>query len=197
MVDKPKQQKPTIDKQEVVAKSRLFAVEQLNLTFSNGVERVYERLITPPIPAVMVVALLDEEHFIMIQEYAAGFHEYQLTLPKGALDRGETVEEAANRELMEEAGYGARQLTEIKELSLAPGYMGHRLTVVMAEDLYEKRLPGDEPEPIEVIRCAWSELDTIIKDAHFTEGRAVAALYMVRDLLLSSGRLNPEVLFAR
>lgn len=195
MVDNPNQQKPSIDKQEVVAKSRLFAVERLNLTFSNGVERVYERLLTPPIPAVMVVALLDDEHFIMIREYAAGFHEYQLTLPKGALDRGETVEEAANRELMEEAGFGARQLTEIKELSLAPGYMGHRLTVVMAEDLYEKRLPGDEPEPIEMIQCAWSDLDTIVQDVMFTEGRAVAALYMVRDRLLRSGRLDPATHF--
>jgi len=183
-------EKPEILDQEIVAKSRLFAVEQMQLKFSNGAERTYERLLTPPIPAVMVVALVDDAHFIMIREYAAGFHEHQITLPKGALDKGEALFEAANRELMEEAGYGAKQFTEIKELSLAPGYMGHRLTVVMAEQLYQKRLPGDEPEPIEVMIRAWSELDQIVSDPLFSEGRAVAALYMVRDLLIKQGRLT-------
>ncbi len=38
-------QKPTVLASEIVAKSRLFAVEELQLRFSNGVERTYERLV--------------------------------------------------------------------------------------------------------------------------------------------------------
>ena len=38
-------QKPTVLAREIVATSRLFAVEELKLRFSNGVERTYERLV--------------------------------------------------------------------------------------------------------------------------------------------------------
>lgn len=176
-------EKPEILNIEMVAKSKLFGVEQVDLRFSNGVERTYERLVTPPIPAVMVVPLLDDEHIVMIREYGVGFHDYQLTLPKGAVDPGESVEETANRELMEEAGYGANKMQRIKELSLSPAYMGHTLTAVLAENLYEKRLPGDEPEPIETEVHSIYELPKLITDASFTEARAIAALYIVRDLL--------------
>lgn len=175
--------KPEILKQEIVARSRLFAVEQLELRFSNGEERVYERLRTPSIPAVMVVPLLDEDTVLLIREYAGGTENYQLTLPKGALDKGETVNEAANRELMEEAGYGAESITELKKLSLSPGYMGHMIHVVLAEQLYEKRLPGDEPEPIEVVPHKLEDLDTLVAAEDFTEARALAALYIVRDIV--------------
>ena len=87
---------------------------------------------------------------VLIREYGAGVDEYQITLPKGAYEHGEDWRDAANRELKEEAGYGARKLTLLKRMTLSPGYMGHHITVALAEDLYEERLPGDEPEPLEV-----------------------------------------------
>src|SRR5690606_21124984 len=91
--------------------------------------------------------------------------------------------EAANRELMEEAGYGARQFTELKKLSLSPSYMGHLIHIVLAEDLYEKRLPGDEPEPIEVFEHPLEDIDSLIANEDFTEARSLAALYMARDIV--------------
>ena len=52
-------EKPEILDTRLVAKSRLFGIEELHLRFRNGVERTYERLRTPPIAAVMMVPLLD------------------------------------------------------------------------------------------------------------------------------------------
>lgn len=177
-------QKPTLLSHDIVAQSRLFGIERLELRFSNGEERVYERLRSPRIPAVMVVALKNDDTVILIREYACGMNDYQLSLPKGAFDHhGEHVFEAANRELMEEAGYGARRFTELKRLSLSPSYMGHMIHVVLAEDLYEKRLPGDEPEAIEVLEHPLEDIDSLLAAEDFTEARALAALYMVRDIV--------------
>jgi len=173
--------KPKILKKELIARSRLFGIERVELQFSNGEEREYERLRTPSIPAVMIVALKDENTVLLIREYSCGTEDYQLTLPKGAMDLGETVFEAANRELMEETGYGARSFTELKKLTLSPGYMGHTIHVVLAQDLYEKRLLGDEPEPLDVIEHALENMDALVMADDFTEARALAALYIVRD----------------
>ncbi|WPC05477.1 ADP compounds hydrolase NudE [Pseudomonas benzenivorans] len=182
-------QKPTVLAREIVASSRLFRVEELQLRFANGVERTYERLVGKGVGygAVMVVAMVDAEHALLVEEYCGGTEEYELSLPKGLIEPGEDVLAAANRELKEEAGFGARQLEHLTELSLSPGYMSQKIQVVLARDLYEERLPGDEPEPMRVDRVNLRELASLALHPQFSEGRALAALYLARDLLSQRG----------
>ncbi|MDM1696809.1 ADP compounds hydrolase NudE [Thiopseudomonas alkaliphila] len=185
--------KPEILATQEVAKSRLFRVEQLELRFSNGVQRTYERLRGKPggLGAVMIVAMLDAENFVLIEEYCAGTESYELTLPKGLIDPGEDALMAANRELQEEAGYAARELEWVTELSLSPGYMSQRIQVVLARDLYPSRLEGDEPEPMGVETASLNDLLGLLARSNFSEGRALAALYVVRDLLQQRGLIKP------
>ena len=140
--------------------------------------------------AVMVVAMADDAHVLLVEEYCAGTDDYQLSLPKGLIEPGEDVLAAANRELKEEAGFGARRLEYITELSLSPGYMSQKIQVVLARDLYEERLPGDEPEPLRVDRVNLHDLSGLIQHPQFSEGRALAALYLVRDLLTQRGEFQ-------
>lgn len=91
-------QKPTILNVETVAHSRLFTVESVDLEFSNGVRRVYERMRPTNREAVMIVPIVDD-HLILIREYAVGTESYELGFSKGLIDPGESVYEAANREL--------------------------------------------------------------------------------------------------
>lgn len=101
-----KQQKPEIVSVDVVAKTALFEVQAVNLRFSNGQERRFERLAPSATQAVMILPFIDN-HLIMIREYAVGTERYELTFPKGRIDCGETPEMAANRELQEEIGFAA------------------------------------------------------------------------------------------
>ncbi len=174
---------PTIHKTDTVARSRLFRVESIDLEFSNGEQRTFERLASGGYGAVLVVPMLDDDTVLMIREYAAGTERYELGLPKGKVDAGETFIEAANRELMEEVGYGAHDIQNLKAVSLAPGYMGHRTNLLLARDLYPARLEGDEPEPLEVVPMKLSELDQLVAMDECSEGRSLLALYLVRDLL--------------
>ncbi|MGE6792286.1 ADP compounds hydrolase NudE [Pseudomonas guineae] len=185
-------QKPTVLARDIVASSRLFRVEELQLRFSNGVERTYERLVGKGsgYGAVMIVAMADAEHALLVEEYCGGTDDYQLSLPKGLIEPGEDVLDAANRELKEEAGFGARHLEHLAELSLSPGYMSQKIQVVLAQNLYEERLPGDEPEPMRVDKTNLRDLSGLIQQPQFTEGRALAALYLVRDLLIQRGEFK-------
>ncbi len=123
------------------------------------------------------------ETVLLIREYACGVHRYEIGLPKGRLEPGETHLEGANRELQEEVGFGAKDLREIGVLTLAPGYMTHATHVILARSLYPSRLPGDEPEPLDVIEWPMQDLATLVRREDCTEGRSIAALYMARDLL--------------
>lgn len=173
--------KPRILNKTLVAESRLFRVERLDLEFSNGVTVQYERLRSSGFGAVLIVPMLDAQTVLLIREYAAGTERYELGFPKGRVEAGEDLLEAANREIMEETGYGARRLSELTLLTLAPGYLGHGTHIVLAEDLYEHRLPGDEPEEIEVVPWRLDNIAELIEREDFSEARSMAALYIVRD----------------
>src|SRR5690606_33657140 len=136
-----------------------------------------------PRGAVLVIPMLDDDTVLMIREYAAGVQRYELALPKGRIEAGEPAEEAANRELMEEVGYGARRVRTIASVTVAPGYLSHVTHLILAQDLYEKRLPGDEPEEIEVVPWSLRDIDGLLACEDCTEARSIAALYMTRDLL--------------
>ncbi len=163
--------------------AKLFEVEQLDLEFANGERRTYERLISRGLGGVVIVAMPDPEHVLLVREYACGFHRYELCLPKGRLEAGESAVQGANRELQEECGYAARNLLDLGPLSMAPGYMTHVTHVVLARDLYPSRLPGDEPEQLEVVPWSLDELAELVQRDDCSEGRSIAALYMARDLL--------------
>ena len=178
------QQKPKIIKQQTICKSQIFNIQAMDLKFSNGEERRYERLVPKNSGAVLIVPMLDVSTVLLIKEYAAGLDKYELGLPKGLIESGEEILDAANRELMEEVGYGAKKLTYINEVTLAPGYMSHSTHIVLAEDLYEKRLPGDEPEAIEVVPYPMENFTQLLQEPDFTEARSIAALFMAREQLV-------------
>ncbi|MFY0699465.1 MAG: ADP compounds hydrolase NudE [Bermanella sp.] len=173
-------QKPQILDRHIVAQSRLFTIESMELRFSNGVERTYERLVPGGSGAVMMVPINEKGEVLLIREYGAGMEDYTLTLPKGAVDLGETMEQAALRELQEEIHFGAKQLHFLKKMSLSPSYMKSGIDVLIALDLYQASLPGDEPEPLEVVTWPLADIDTLVMRADVTEGRAIAALYMAK-----------------
>jgi ADP-ribose diphosphatase len=101
-------------------------MERLDLEFSNGERRRYERLQGRGHGAVVVVPMLDDDTVLLVREYAAGVHRYELGLVRGRIDAGESPEQRADRELQEEAGYGARSLHVLRSMSLAPSYMSHQ-----------------------------------------------------------------------
>ena len=146
-------------------------------------QREYFRMHPSGLGAVMVVAMPDPQSVLLTREYCCGFHRYELGIPRGRLDPGETPLIAADRELKEEAGFGAKQLTYLRTLSLAPTYMAHEIHVVLARDLYPERLEGDEPELLEVLPWPLAELEALSLREDFTEGRALAALLVARAFL--------------
>lgn len=175
---------PIIHSKSVIAQSRQFRIETLQLEFSNGERRQYERLARgSSTGAVLVVPMLDPETVLLVREYAAGLHRYELGLPKGKIDPGEDNLSAANRELKEEVGYGAKQLHHLHTVSMAPAYLEHTIDIILAETLYPEKLLGDEPEELEVVPWSIHEIDRLMSSGECSEARSIAALYLTATYL--------------
>lgn len=178
---------PTINNQTVIAETRQFRIESLELEFSNGQFRYYERLLRGSSSgAVLVVPMLDKDTVLLVREYAAGLHRYELGLPKGKIDPGEDNLTAANRELKEEIGFGAQRLQHLHTLSIAPAYLEHVIDIILAEELYPEKLVGDEPEELEVVPWSIHKIDDLMMSGECSEARSIAALYLAAEYLRKS-----------
>jgi ADP-ribose diphosphatase len=176
--------RPKILKQTIIAQTRQFRIEALELEFRSGQFRRYERLArNASMGAVLIVPMLDAHTVLLIREYAAGLHRYELGLPKGKIDAGEDRLCAANRELKEEVGYGAKKLQHLHTVSLAPAYLEHTIDIILAEDLYPEKLQGDEPEELEVVPWDIRRIDSLLATGECSEARSIAALYMTLEYL--------------
>ncbi|WP_428610369.1 ADP compounds hydrolase NudE [Sedimenticola sp.] len=174
---------PRIRNRRTLNETGVFHIEEIDLEFTNGQQRTYQRVVGSEEGAVLVVPLLDEETLLLIREYAAGVNRYELAFPKGHIEAGEDPLTAGNRELQEETGYAARQLELLSSVTVAPGYIYHTTHIVLARNLYPHPLPGDEPEPIDVIEWKLDQFDQLLAQQDFTEARSQLALFLAREKL--------------
>ncbi|WP_131781157.1 ADP compounds hydrolase NudE [Legionella gresilensis] len=179
-----KRQKPICKKRTILAKTQVFTIEQLQLHFSNGEERIYERVGGQnSAGAVLIVAITADDNLLLVREYGAGVDDYTLAFPKGVIELGEEATVAANRELQEEVGFAAKELYWLKSMTLSPGYFTSHTELVLARDLYLSSLPCDEPEPIEVIEWPLANYDKLLSEPSFSEARSIAALFLIKQWL--------------
>lgn len=191
MLKLPTSSKPEVIETKVVAKSRYFSIEQVRLRFPSGEERCYERLREWDTRSVIMVALRDPDTLLLIREYACGIDQDTLTLPKGMVEAGESDLEAADRELKEEIGHGAGRIEPLGELTLAPGHLCHRITVMLADQLYPQSLAGDEPQELDVVPVALADAEKLIQLGKINEARAIAAIYLAKAALQQRAAENP------
>ncbi len=171
-------QHPVVTAKRKIAHSRIFHIEEMDITFPNGATRTYERLMGTRQDSVIILPFVDDDTILLIREYAAANECYELSLPKGMVDAGEEPLDAANRELQEETGYAAAQLRYLHKLDIAPGYICHASHAVIATELTPSRLKGDEPEQLEIVPWKLANLDKLLRHPDLTDARAIATLLL-------------------
>ncbi|NKB77866.1 MAG: ADP compounds hydrolase NudE [Gammaproteobacteria bacterium] len=174
-------QKPEIKSVTTIAKGRLLSIEGVELLFSNDETVTFERIATSG-PAVMVVPVT-EDGLLMVHEYAVGTDRYELGFVKGRIDSGESPEQAALRELKEEVGLGAKQLTYVREMHGIPHYSDFVMHLFFAKEFYPEKLVGDEIEPLEQSVWKIEQIDDLLEHHQINDPRVLLALCLVKKWL--------------
>ena len=99
----------------------------------------------------VVVAVTPRLELLLVREYKHGARAVMRTLPAGFIELGETAEQGAGRELLEETGYAAPAFMQIGTFLLVPDLSSSRGHVLFARDARAMAAPHpDADEELEV-----------------------------------------------
>lgn len=140
--------------------------------------------------AVHIVAITPDDDLLLVEQYRAPVGERTIELPAGIVGdevehRGESVEVAAARELVEETGYRPARVERLHRGPSAPGMASELLTLVQAHGLERVGNGGGVgAEDIAVHAVPVATVDEWLQ-ARVAEGRLVdhrvyAGLYLLR-----------------
>ena len=98
--------------------------------------------------------------------------------PGGFLNMDETTDECAVRELEEETGYRAGQLTYINSMYLSPGFANEKLALYLATDLQkvENPRPQDEDEILELYELTIAEAKAEVAKGTICDAKTLFAI---------------------
>lgn len=148
---------------ETVYGGRLVDVRVERFRHADGEE--VEREIVRHQGATAVVAYDEEVVWLVRQPREAVGEPDLLEIPAGRLDvRGESPLAAAQRELAEEVGRGARHWEPILAYYTGAGFTDERVHLFAATDLFEASADSGEDERIEVVRWPLARLEEAIAE---------------------------------
>ena len=149
---------------------------------SNGArsEREYVR----HIGAVCVLPLTDEGEVVLERQFRYPFGEVLIEVPAGKLDApDEDPAKAALRELREETGAIARELTPLGDFYGSPAILGERVRMFLARGLTFGERELDADEMLDVFRLPLSEAVELVLDGRIPDGKTQAAILRVAAML--------------
>lgn len=166
---------------ELVYTGRAFSVRKDELVTPDGKTVYYD--VVDHVGSVSIVPVDDSGNLYFIRQYRPSVDEWLLELPAGTVEPGETFENAAIRELREEAGMRADKLTRLGAYYLAPGYCTELMEAFLATGLSEDPLPPDDDEYLEVIKIPFQEAYGLANNGQIRDGKTLAALWLAKPLL--------------
>jgi ADP-ribose pyrophosphatase len=126
--------------------------------------------------SVAALAVSADDRVVLVRQYRYAVDDALWELPAGRMDPGETPEQAARRELVEEVGLEAGVVEPLATFYTTPGFCDELMHVFRATEL--RQVPP-RPEDDERIEPRWFGLDeamAMIERGEIREGKTLVAL---------------------
>lgn len=127
---------------------------------------------------VNVIAITAEGKFVMVEQYRHGLADVFTELVAGVAEKGETPLHAAQRELLEETGYGNGNWKLFTVLSANPGTMTNLSYTFLATDV--EKIAGqhlDETEDVAVKLLSEAEIKAMLANDEIKQSLMAAPLW--------------------
>jgi ADP-ribose pyrophosphatase len=164
---------------EQIYKGKVVQLRVDTVSLPDGRTKIREIVVHPG--AAAIVALItkgegEDKEVLLVEQYRKAVESKTLEIPAGTLEEGESPEECARRELIEETGFQAAKLDKLTEFYPSPGFSSETIHIFVASGL--KKVSDVEAElSIKFVRL--NELLTKIRNGEIKDGKTIIGVLMV------------------
>lgn len=163
-----------------VYRGRLLQVNEDEVCLPDGGQARREYVLHPG--AALILPVFDDGSILLERQYRypVGMHCYEL--PAGKLETGEPSLRTAQRELLEETGYTAREWSALGPLYPCVGYSNERIDFYLARGLEFKGKALDDGEFLESLIVPLEQALSWVRDGHIADAKTMLGLLIAEKL---------------
>lgn len=125
---------------------------------------------------VGVLPFLDPDTVLLVRQYRYVARQPTWEMPTGGVHAGESIEQAAQRELGEEVGYRAGRLTHVSTYHTSKSVMDETAHLFLGEEMEPLALPPDETEFVEVRPFSFREVLAMVLGGKIVDSMTIIAV---------------------
>ncbi len=177
-------------KRETVAKGRFLKYVNIFWRDKYGEEKIWESLerLSDSAEAVMIIPwIVESQELVIIKQYRPPAKGYVYEFPAGLIDKGESPEVAAIRELKEETGYSGEVVSIVAPTFNTPGMSGEAVYLVFMELPVQQQPKMDlqDSEDIDVVTLSRANVKAFLDAEIAKEAKFDSKLFMYLNGLIS------------
>lgn len=169
-------------KRERCYEGKIFALDHLEVELPDGSHST--RDVVENADAVCVVAVDQEDRLLLVRQYRIAAGCVMVEIPAGKLEKDESPEDGARRELKEETGCIPGRLEYLFGLKMTPGFVTETVHHFLATDLRFEEATPDAGEFLQVERVDFRQAVQDILAGRYCDGKTVAGV------LAAAAKLN-------
>ena len=165
---------------ETVFAGRVLDVAVENHQMPDGRQSSFEIIRHPGGAAVL--PLLPDGRVLLIRQFRPAIGEMIYEIPAGRLEPGESAQECAGRELMEEVGYSAAQILPLGGFWSTVGFCDEYIHLFLGRELTVTEQNLEPDEIIELCPMTFAEALEKVKDGEILDSKTQLALLLYQTL---------------
>lgn len=131
----------------------------------------------------LIVPVTDKNRLVFVWNYRPPIKGWELELPAGLVDDGESPKVCAKRELAEETGYSARYWRKLGWLHVTPGISSQKAHVYLARGLKQGKAHLEPYEHMETRTIAVSKAYKMARAGRLIHSPTLSALGLAENAL--------------
>lgn len=173
---------------EELLRGRFLHVMRDEVRLPDGTLTTREYVVHPG--AVMVIPMLDDGRLVLERQYRYPVRQAMIEFPAGKLDAGESTQRCAQRELLEETGYTAREWARAGVMHPVISYSTEFIEIWFARGLAAGERQLDAGEFLDVYSATPAELLDDCRTGRVTDTKTLAGALWLQNVLSGAWTLD-------
>ncbi|MGI8493778.1 MAG: NUDIX hydrolase [Pyrinomonadaceae bacterium] len=167
--------KPEILSTKPIYKGKVLNVFQATIREDDV---IYEREIVSHNGSAVIVPVFADKTVALVRQYRHAAGKFLLEIPAGSLEKGESPQIGAKRELEEEIGVRAENIELLSEFYVSPGFLEEKMFVFLATGLSDVGQKLEEDEILTIERLTFPCAFEMIRSSEIEDAKTIIGLIL-------------------